>query len=500
MKYCHSLLNLFSLAALMMLGLSLFSSCKKSDDLETGGDIQLNFSADSLVFDTVFTTVGTATRTFMVYNPHDKRVKISSIRLAGGSASPFQINVDGNPSTFVENVEVDAKDSLYVFVRARIDPNNQNSPLVVSDEVIFETNGNVQDVDLVAWGQDAHYILADQQIGSIKYKIVAAENENITWTNDKPYVVYGWAVVDSTAQLNIDPGVNIHFHKGSGLWIYKDGCIKVNGTAEAPVTFQGDRLESYYDNLSGQWDRIWVNEGSRDNEFNWAVIKNGTIGIQAQTLDQGLGNKMALRNCRIENMDGFGLFSRFYQIEAGNTLVANCGVHAVYLSTGGHYDFRHCTIGNYWNGSIRQSPSLRLSNYYVEQTAQGNQVYLGDLQTAYFGNCIVYGNNQEELLMDAHPENAAQFEYHFESSLLRTELPLTDDHFEACIGNEDPLFKDAYQHHLELDTIISPAVNQGRIEVVNGAPMDLSLDLLQHNRREDGAPDMGAFEYYKEEE
>ncbi len=136
--------------------------------------------------------------------------------------------------------------------------------MIISDSIVFETNGNIQDVDLAAWGQDAHFFVGNKKIEGLSYPyiIVANEGETVTWEDDKPYVIYGWAVVDSTGILNIGPGCNIHFHQNSGLWVYRGGSIHVNGELDSVVTFQGDRLEMEYRDLPGQWDRIWINESS----------------------------------------------------------------------------------------------------------------------------------------------------------------------------------------------------------------------------------------------
>ena len=119
-------------------------------------DHRLAFSTDTMVFDTVFTTIGSSTRNFRVYNPNRQSIEISSVRLAGGANSPFRMNVDGEPTNHAQNLTVAPGDSLFVFVEVTIDPNNQNSPLRTMDSIVFETNGNLQDVKLVAWGQDVH--------------------------------------------------------------------------------------------------------------------------------------------------------------------------------------------------------------------------------------------------------------------------------------------------------------------------------------------------------
>ncbi|MCX6272148.1 MAG: hypothetical protein NTU44_13200, partial [Bacteroidetes bacterium] len=295
---------LFFALLLLVAGSSVFfDSCTKDESYDTNSGLTLNFSSDSVIFDTVFTTLGSATRVLMVYNPSKKPVLISSIRLEQGDNSPFRINVDGISSSDVRNIEIEGKDSMFVFVKVRVDPTNQNSPLVISDHLVVETNGNTQQVDLVAWGQDAHYITANKFVNGLPpYRIVASDHQVVTWSNDKPYVVYGYAVVDSLGTLNIEEGTKIYFHKNSGLWVYRFGSLKVNGTLEKPVVFQGDRLEQEYQDIAGQWDRIWLNEGSVNNVINYAIIRNGFIGIQAETFQQSEGNQLILTNTKIRNM------------------------------------------------------------------------------------------------------------------------------------------------------------------------------------------------------
>ena len=75
-----------------MLGLTPLNSCNKWKGYSKEN---LSFSVDTIVFDTVFTTVGSTTKQFKIYNPSVKSVKIEEIELMGGSQSPFRINVDG---------------------------------------------------------------------------------------------------------------------------------------------------------------------------------------------------------------------------------------------------------------------------------------------------------------------------------------------------------------------------------------------------------------------
>ena len=290
MKYRQKIFIYGWLLALISLAF-VSQSCNKEEGFAEG-NIRLGFSTDTILFDTLFTTIGSSTYTLLVRNSEDKTVNISQIRIEGGANSPYRMNVDGISGLSHQDVEIAAHDSMYIFVEVTIDPNSGTGPMLQTDRIIFETNGNSQNVDLIAYGIDAYFILPNRHIQGIPpFSIVAREGVDTVWTKDKPIVIYGYAVIDSTASLTIEAGTQIYFHNGGGLWVYKGGNIKVNGTLTEPVTFQGDRPEAYYENLPGQWDRIWLNEGSVDNVINYAIIRNGFIGLQTELLSSDMGNK-----------------------------------------------------------------------------------------------------------------------------------------------------------------------------------------------------------------
>ena len=208
------------------------------------------------------------------------------------------INVDGNPGNEANNVEIPKNDSIWILIEGRIDPNGTNSPLIASAAINFNTGGKEQSVDLVAYGQDAYFytantfgeIISDDDTLRFWYHKLDC---NASWNNDKPHVIYGYVIVDPGCLLTINEGTHIYLHKNSGILVgnpfssFAGGTIKVNGTLGNEVVFQGDRLEDWYDDSPGQWDRIWLMPGSIDNEFNYAIIKEGTIGIHADTVGNG---------------------------------------------------------------------------------------------------------------------------------------------------------------------------------------------------------------------
>lgn len=468
------------------------NSCQK-DVIDTDPDVKLEFSQDTIFFDTIFTSLGSTTQSITVHNKGKQKIMISSIKLASGESSFYRMNVDGIAAFEVNDIEIGAEDSMYIFCRVTIDPTDTRNPYVVSDSIIFETNTNIQKVDLVALGQNVNYILADTYIaGYPKYKIIAHEGETVTWTSDRPYVVYGFAVVDSTGRLIIERGTQVHFHNNSGLWIYKGGSIKAKGTVDAPIVFQGDRLEDFYKDLPGQWDRIWINEGAVNNEIDYAIVRNGFVGLQLETLQEQMGNQMILSNTRIENMTGYGILTRFYNMTAYNNVVLNCGQYLAAFTWGGIYDVRQCTFANYWSTSVRVTPSIVLNNY---ATDADNVVYPFEFQ-GYFGNNVFDGRNEDELLLLG--DAGAPFNYHFDHCFLKTLTDVSDqEHYTDCIINEDSLYLDYLEGNYSPDTL-SPLIDAGTPAVITESFFDLGRDIIESSREKE-LPDIGAYEFVKPE-
>lgn len=446
-------------------------SCEK-EEFNTSVDANLVFSRDTILFDTVFTTIGSSTQRFTVKNPYNKNLKISSIFLAGGEDSPYRINIDGFPGTRLDDAELRKKDSLYIFVEVTIDPLNADLPMVVKDSIIFQFNGTQQDVNLISYGQDVNLINGE---------IITTE----TWNSPKPYLIYNSMLIDSLHTLTIEAGTKLYFHKGSRLYVA--GTIIAEGASELPIIFQGDRLEDDYEDIPGQWDGIWLMAGSKDNIFDYTEIKNAIIGIQVDTLASTSKPTLLLSNSKIENMTSAGIFAQGSTIEAYNNLIANCGQYAIALTIGGSYEFYHCTIGNYWGYSTRTTPSVLLNNYYID-VYENTQIR--DIDKALFGNCIIYGNKESELYIDKHEDGILDFKFDHTLIKVDDEFSTADPlNFENIIINENPNFIDPFNNNFELDTL-SIAKDKGKIEYGIQFPYDLN----QQNRNSDDAPDLGAFE------
>ncbi len=462
---------------LVLCGVCLWS-CNQ-EEFNSNPDAKLVFGTDTVTFDTVFTTIGSTTKWFTVKNPQKQAVNISNILLAGGSRSPFRLNINGVAANEDFDVDISGGDSIFIFVEVTIDPTGQNNPMVYHDSIVFNLNGNKQDVDLIAFGQDFH--LYNGEVLKTQH-----------WKNDKPYLIYNSVLVDSLETLSVDAGCRIHFHNGSGMFV--KGTLKATGTFDEPVKFLGDRPEKSYANVPGQWG-AWTElsnggiyvygglhflVGSKDNVLEWTIIKNANKGIQIDSMGFSENPVLTISNSKIENMTLNCIDARTTFIKASNCVFANSGSYTVALLFGGDYEFNHCTVANYYKEATRKEPALVMNNYFE----YNKLTYSFDFK-ATFGNCIIYGSNTNEIVTDA--SRSGLFLYSFKNCLVNTNLSAG---FENSLFNKDPLFVDIPENNFAIDSL-SPAKNMGNIEIARLFPVDLD----NQSRLEDEGPDSGALEW-----
>jgi hypothetical protein len=418
---------------LLLIGFTLsLTSCRNDFEFErsTGG---LEFSKDTVYLDTVFTNIGSSTYTLKVYNHSNKDIKIPSLRLGQGDASKYRLMVDGIPGRVFNDIELLAKDSMFVFIETTIDYSeyeNDESSYLYTDRIEFDAGSNLQTVELVTLVQDAVFIKPDRTLpDNIKELLTVngqtsdieghelATPEELHWTNEKPYVVYGYALVPNGQELVIDAGARIHYHSESGLIIDKTAKLTINGALsttedlENEVVFEGDRLEPDFADVPGQWGSLLILSG-QDNKIEHLTLRNAGVGIFLRHIEDTTVPKLEINNSQIYNCAFFGILARHVTITGTNLVVNNTGQAGIALTQGGNYDFRNCTFANYFN-SFQQVPVA--VNDYFEDTDL-NTVFVSDL-TANFHNCIIYGSGNYGLSMERVSEEL--FDCNFNHCLIK---------------------------------------------------------------------------------
>ena len=483
MRYC---------GLVMCVGLVCLISCRR-DDYYDGNDVKITFSHDTLRFDTVFTTLGSATRFIKVFNPKSQPILIDVV-LKNQTNSFFRINADGIKGPVVKNVEINGNDSIYIFVETTIDPNKpvSVSPFIIEDQISVSVNGNIFTAHLEAWGQNANYVPSTQ--GKGKGALLSCNFGERVWNDSKPYVIYGILIIDS-CKLVLPPGTRIYVHGGivrdsfsaynDGLIVFnKDGKLDSRGTIEKPVIIQGDRLEKEYEEVKSQWVGLLFWQLSRSNKMSHTIIKNSIIGMRADSMAE-----ISMYNCRIFNTGGPAIIGRHAKIYAENCLMYDNSSYGMQLTYGGDYVFNYCTVGSYEG----QNEAVILTDFYCSDPlcSTGAKVYR---LNAGFTNCIFAGSDKDEVGL-VRAGDKATFKYSFTNCAVKVdELLLPKNHpdfFENCLScinlkNTDKLFLKRFENNYRLDTT---SVAIGKAKSINMVNTDITGKIRK------SIPDLGCFEF-----
>jgi hypothetical protein len=473
-------------------------SCRKDFDtiLSTG---KLEFSKDTVYLDTIFSNIGSSTYSFKIYNRSNRPITIPKIRLEKGINSNYRLNIDGISGEDFENIDILAKDSIFVFVETTIDYSQVLTP-IYEDKLLFDNGDNLQSVTLVTLVQDAHFIYPSKNNGIIETIIIDGvdteiqgrflDDNELVFTNEKPYVVYGYMVVgdqnNASKTLTINSGVKVYFHQNSGLIINNNSKVEINGSLnidgqeETEVSFQGDRLEPAFKDVPGQWGIVLFREKSFGNKINYLKIKNSSIGLNILG-DGGNIENISIKNTKIYNSSFVGVWGDNANIQAENLVVSNAGVSCFAGVSGGRYTIKHSTFANYWNSSLRNTPSLIFSNYNVFRR-EDQAIVVSNLNEATVSNSIIFGNNTIELSLEKSDQ--ANFNYLFQNSVIKFEDSRGDftnntlfdftnfDIYKDVILNGNVDFKDFSSNLLEIDAN-SNAINKARINISQEVPIDI---------------------------
>jgi hypothetical protein len=446
-------------------------SCKK-DSFITSTDARLRISADSVKFDTVFTSTGSVTRSFKIVNENDQPLKLSAIKLMGGPGSAFKININGTATSELSNLDIAANDSIYIFVSVLVNPSVANLPFIISDSISVQYNNNQRWVQLEAYGQNAHFLHS------------TIINNNTTWANDLPYVILGSLRVAADVSLSIAPGVKIYAHANAPIIV--DGSLIVNGTYDNKVSFNGDRLDDPYKNLPASWPGIFFRSTSKNNRIQFAEIKNAYQALVVNAPSSNTNPKLILEQCTIDNAFNAGLSCSNTSVQAENVLISN-SANNILIESGGTYSFTHCTVVSYSNNYIQhKTPVLSLANF-----TQNGSSAPQNLQ-ALFTNCIFWGDNgyiENEIAVNK--QGTTSFSVTLNHCLYKATATPANTTVILSFQNQDPLFDsiDNSNHYYDFrqkNATAAPGVNKG---VATGILKD-----LDNNNRSIGLPDMGCYE------
>jgi hypothetical protein len=449
----------------------LLYSCKK-ESLLTSPSASLRITADTVRFDTVFTTVGSITRSFKIVNENDQPLRLSEVALAGGSNSPFRLNINGRATNSVSNLDIPATDSIYIFTAVTVNPSTANLPFILTDSIRITYNGNTRYVQLEAYGQNARFI----RNGMIR--------NNTVWDNQLPYIILGGLTVDTLASLTLQAGTKVYAHNNAPIIIY--GSLQANGTVSSPIVFTGDRLDAPYNGFPASWPGIYFRGSSINNKLTFTHVRNANQAVSCFFPSNNANPKLDISQCIIDNAYDAGLFCFNTEVNIANSLISNCASN-ILVQAGGIYNIRHCTVASYNNDFFsHRTPVVSLSN-----SAIINGVVQSAPLDARIVNSICWSDGGfVEIDVQVFKNGTAAVQVIFDHSLFRAATDPLNSTFVQCIRNVDPRFDSIdvanhiYDFHVTKNAF-APGLNAG---IITGLPLD-----LDNRNRAVGIPDLGAY-------
>lgn len=466
----------------------LFIACSDYDSYSNDPSFRLDFSDDTVRFDTLISTIASPTKTLYVFNKNANGLRVSNIRLQKGSESLFRVNVDGEFLTqgVGNDYMIRKNDSIIVRIEVTLPENGTTDTVSYSDELLFSLENGVQQRVLLTAGSVDAYIIHGMVIDS-----------DITLNTDKPYLIYDSLVIAKGSTLNLTAGTTLLMHDSTAVDVY--GRINARGTIDKPVVFRGartDRMFDYlfYDNMPSRWKGITIHEGSYNNYFLNCDLHSGRWGIRVDSTSQD-HLALTMENCIIHNVGGDGLNLVNCNAEFLNTQISNTLGDCVSV-LGGAYSFCHCTIAQYYPLSYDRGNALFVAN--VDE----NDVHY-ELKYIKFLNSVITGYADDVIMGALSKEYEDSEFYYFLNCFLRTEGENDEDHFVECKFDNEEMELQGEKNFKVFDThnFIYDFTPDSLSEIRNMADpllMDgLKTDRLGRSRSEDEAPDAGCYEYIK---
>ena len=481
---------IFFIFAIITLSLS---SCVE-ENVSYDESLELTFSCDTLVMDTLFAEQQSATGRFMIYNENKNALNISSIRMGGGKDSFFRFNIDGRiagKGEMLEDIIIKGRDSLFVFVEMT-PPSTDNEPyIVLFDSLIFECNNRIKDVKLMAVGSDARLL---------RSKVYTS---NATLDSLRPNLVFDYIYVAEGVKLTITEGAKLYMHGGANIIV--DGELECRGTFEHPVVIRGDRFDCIndadqtpYDQTPGQWGGIYLQNAQSHNIIENTHMRGSNVGILLVGANRS-EPVLELRNSVVHNSSAYGVYSQQGSLVIENSEISNCGESCV-VQLGGTLRMAHVTVANYYRYASRKNASVRILNYVM----QNGMRLTFPVTSAVVENSIIFGGNSEELELGQDTTSVTDYNVLLSHTLIKGKR-VESERFVDCrwarSQNErngiDTVFVNTsiiditetgyFNFHLDS---LSCARDCGSASVSTLYPLDLD----GKDRNADGKPDLGAYE------
>ena len=271
-----------------------------------------------------------------------------------------------------------------------------------------------------------------------------------TWNVSKPYVIYDDLFIKPGVTLTINPGVKIHSHNNSTIYVW--GTLKILGTVDNPVVLQADRLGVDYSEVPNQWNGIHFLQSSVNNKIQGAIIKNGFVGVRVDSVSLNGNPKLELSQTIIQDMGAVGLLSYSAYVKADNNLISDCGQYTFLGDLGGRYDFTFNTFSAIGSSAARKNATFTITN--TPYRNRSGAIIMAFPLSYNLRNNIIWGSNEDEINFVRDEQgvtlNTNVKNNNIKSTLFRDELIQSSLKIDKNQVNYDPLFVDYTKKNYKL--------------------------------------------------
>ena len=404
-------------------------ACADDESFSASTGLRLEFPADTMKLDTVFSRTSSSTYSFWVHNRNSDGIRLQSVRLKRGNQTGFRVNVDGiyldnaNGSQ-TNDIEIRKNDSILVFVEITPFETYRIEPESITDQLVFTLESGVeQSICLQAWAWDA-----------IKLYEPVIDTDSVI-ESAKPLLVYGDFIVKPGATLTIR-NTTLYFHDGVGM--------DVHGTLITDhCTMRGDRLDrmfSYlpYDRVPGQWCGLRFYKTSAGNKLINTEMRNSCQGVicDSTSLDT-TQPRLTMQSCVVHNTQGNAVTLNNAYASLENCQLSNAMDHCLAIN-GGIVDILYCTLAQFYPFAGGRGAAL----YFTNQSSP--------LIALTCQSSIITGYDDDVVTGYQYSEDIS-FNYTFNHCLLRTPAINDSAHFSDIIWELPTDFFQGKAHFIKID-------------------------------------------------
>jgi len=480
-----------------LIGLLSVVSCRTDLNFEPLSH-ELTFSQDTVYLDPVFSETQSSSYLLKIYNRSNKNVQIPQLKLAKGEQSFFNLLVNGRSAKEFNHIELLAKDSLYVFIHTLGKAQGLETDFLYTDQLRIQGSSVQQAVELVTLIKDAHFLHPGQAkqegvlhtiqlntdttiegfyLGDSKIHV----SNTLKMTNNKPYVIYGYAFIPENKTLTIEKGTQLYFHENSGILGLKGSAIHAEGTVDEPITMRNDRFEADYQYLAGQWSGIHLQE-PKASVLDHVIIENAKIGLYLER-----ASDMLLKNVQLYNHSYSALLAINSKVKGQNMVAAHTQNATVVLRDGGAYQFQHCT---FINTGFRPNQTALLVEQTTDTPFESLVIQNSLLHTALAQSFVLNTTDtapisfQYNALKDTSMRNTASAIYNYNNEALYFNNMILTTPSLAAID-----FKNPKQNAFYYSEKMTHLIQKGNLNLAKNIPQDLLGKDRTHSA------DLGAYQH-----